>query len=163
MPKRSNGRVVPVFIHPGYVDVRFMASLMQSQAANTMQKGFLSSSSPRTNKARTESIDLFLTTGAEWMWYMDTDMTFGIDVLPRLLKTAKHEDAHIVAALGFIVKQEEALIYPNYFMRNHEKKGERYITTVPWPEEAFEVDAVGSSCMIVHRTVIERLNEWACP
>lgn len=161
--KVVKGWVVPLFISPGFVSVDFMTSMDRSAQANSFQKPFFAAHSARLNDARTAVVEAFLNqTNAEWAWFLDADMVFKADVLPRLLQTAKEKRAKVVGGLCFILNKQKGTVYPNIFMEHHERKpGEkRYKHVAVYPrDEPFEVDGTGGACLLVHREVLEAVGE----
>lgn len=149
--------VVPLFISPGNVDNRFLDSITNSQFHNKDQWTPIGASSARINLARTEATNLFLQSNAEWAWYIDTDMVFDATVLPRLLRTAKEKKAKVVGGLCFVYDKARNTIVANAYKRNEDQEeGQlRYAQAISYPAEAFEVDATGSACLLVHRWALE--------
>ena len=159
MPKPTKNQVVPGFISPGMVDVRFMASLDASQQKNLNLKGMITAASARINNSRTLVIETFLNgTNAEWLWMIDADMTFGPEVLPMLLKTARQTKTKVVAGLCYILVKRTGTIAPNAFIDNpkHGEPGQPpYTSWFDHPiDEPFEVQATGSAMLLVHRDVL---------
>ena len=139
-----------------------MKALDLSAHANMNQTTFFAASSARINDARTAVIRAFLEeTDSEWAWFLDTDMVFGSEILPRLLKTAQAKKAKVVAGLCFILNKKAGSIYPNiYIYHDPRQPGEaRYRHAATWPDEPFEVDGTGGACLLVHREVLEAVGE----
>jgi hypothetical protein len=130
---------------------------------NTNQKTFFAAHGARLNDARTAVNEAFLAESkSEWAWYLDADMVFTPDVLPRLLQTAKEQKAKVVAGLCFILHKKAGTVKPNIFFEHKERKpGEmRYKHAAVFPmEEPFKVDGTGGSCLLVHREVLEAVLE----
>jgi GT2 family glycosyltransferase len=160
--KVVKGRVTPLFVHPGFVPVDFQKALADSQARNHFQTTFMAASDARINNARTAVVEAFLNkSDAEWAWFLDTDMVFGPDILPRLLQTAKEKKGKVVAGLCFIYAKSKGAIYPNIFMElpNRKPGQKRYMHAATWPDEPFEVDGTGGACLLVHREVLQAVEE----
>lgn len=152
-----------MFVHPGFVPVEFMKSLDLTTQKHAYVKTFFAASDARINNARTAINQAFLEmSNSEWAWYIDTDMVFGTDVLPQLLKTAKEKKAKAVAALCFIYNKNKGTIYPNIFFELQDRQpGQmRYKHAATWPTDGpFEVDGTGGACFLVHRDVVEAVGE----
>lgn len=161
--KVIKGRVTPCFIHPNFVSVDFMKSLDLSAHENAYQATFFAAHSARLNDARTAVTEAFLNqTNSEWAWYLDADMRFAPEVLPRLLLTAKEEKAKVVAGLCFILNKHKGTVLPNIFMEHHERAPgqKRYKHVGAFPQDkAFKVDGTGGACLLVHREVLEAIQE----
>lgn len=156
--KIVKGQVVPCFIHPGYASVDFFKSLELSAQRNTFQKTFFAAHSARLNDARTAVTEAFLNeTNSEWAWYLDADMRFGPDLLPRLLQTAKEKRAKVVGGLAFILHRQKGTVMPSIFFEHTERKpgDKRYKHPAVFPtDEPFLIDGTGGFCLLVHREVL---------
>ncbi len=119
--------------------------------------------------ARNMLAETFLKTPAEWIFWMDSDMTFDEDALVKLLETAKKKDAKMVTGIYY---QRKGMNYPCLWSRGEElqngdvtgvltKKGQsnKYMGTFVFPhpdkKEPFEVHAAGFGCVLLHRSVLE--------
>lgn len=103
---------------------------------------------------RNQLVRSFLEGDAEWLFMIDTDMTFEPDTLDRLLAVNKP----IVGGLCFGLRAGE--VFPTLFV---EKNGETF-NALDWPENTVaKVDATGAACLLVHRTVFEKMAETYPP
>lgn len=160
--KIVKGRVTPCFVNPGYIPIDFAKALDLSANANMNQTTFFAASNARINEARTMVVRAFLEeTDSEWAWFLDTDMVFAPDTLPRLLKTAHEKKAKVVAALCFVYAKSQGAIYPNMYWKVEDRKPgqSRYKHAAVWPNEPFEVDGTGGACLLVHREVLKAIGE----
>lgn len=107
---------------------------------------------------------------AAWLWWIDTDMGFLPDTVDRLLEVADPTERPIVGALCFANRETE----------NDGMGGRRSVVTpvvLDWKtidgESGFDVrwdyprdtvtrvDGVGMACVLIHRSVLERIrNEF---
>jgi len=117
---------------------------------------------------RNEVVLDFLATDSQWLWWVDTDMAFEADVVERLLEAADATERPVVGALCFA-------------QREHISDGVFGWRPVAWPtvmdwnvvdgKGGFEVrwdyprntltrcSATGSACILIHRTVFERMRD----
>lgn len=117
--------------------------------------------------ARNTAVAEFLADStAHWLWWIDTDMGFGVDTVEQLFAAADPDTRPIVGALCF-ANRETA---------NDGMGGRRAIAApmiLEWKtidgESGFDVrwdypantvvrcDGVGSACVLIHRSVLERV------
>lgn len=114
---------------------------------------------------RNEIARHFLTTDAEWLFMVDSDMGFAPDTPLRLMARANNMECKIMGALCFAQKVDPDLaagsfsavryrIEPTiYRYAEVESTGERGFTTVNrYQRDAVQmVSATGAACMLVHR------------
>jgi hypothetical protein len=104
---------------------------------------------------RTQLVRSFLEGEAEWLFMIDSYMTFEPDTLERLLEP----DKPIIGGLCFGIR--EGQVFPTLFV---EREGETY-NALDWPEDTVtKVDATGAACLLVHRSVFEKMaTEYPMP
>jgi glycosyltransferase involved in cell wall biosynthesis len=119
--------------------------------------------------ARNEAVKVYLGGDrADWLWWVDTDMGFLPDTVDRLLEAADPIERPVVGALCFA----------NYEIDN-DGMGGRYSVAAPvimhWTHDGAEAgfnfrwnyprdtlvrcDATGSACVLIHRSVLERVRD----
>lgn len=113
--------------------------------------------------------ETFLKSSTEWIFWMDSDMTFDPDTLVKLFDVAEEKKAKMVTGIYY---QRKGMNYPCIWSRGEEledgtKTGMRspksetnkYLGTfiVPHPDkkEPFKVHAAGFGCALIHRSVFE--------
>lgn len=100
---------------------------------------------------------------ADWLWMVDTDMTFKPDTVERLLEFADPDKAPIVGGLcfGFDDKGE---IQPTLFGLLGEETSPQVIRYHEWPPDAmFQVAATGAACLLIHKSAFERIRDFQVP
>lgn len=100
---------------------------------------------------------------ADWMLMLDTDMTFQPDLVEKLLEFADPEKAPIVGGLcfGFDDKGE---IQPTLFGLVGDEANPQVIRYHEWPPESmFQVAATGAACLLIHKSVFERIRDVKLP
>lgn len=108
---------------------------------------------------RNQAVNHFLASDAEWIWFIDTDQTFPPDLLERMMSVADAVDRPIVGAPVWVFRKEagELKIGVNVF---DVVEGGGF---VPLAETSTEQDrieqvaAVGTGCLLVHRSALERM------
>jgi GT2 family glycosyltransferase len=124
-----------------------------------VETAFNSSGANITN-SRNEIVKDFLDKHtADWLFWVDTDMTFDPDVVDRLVKSAHPEKRPIVGALCFSLKDGMRLRPTVYALRPDDKVGVIY--NYP-PDELFsqvggQPILTGTGCVLMHRSVLEKM------
>lgn len=116
--------------------------------------------------ARCDIVREFLKGNAEWLWMVDTDATFGDDILERLIRSADRRERPIVGALAFGVRPAKDAkgdhifndvgaspleLFPTIYM--WDDKGTYCVSRYP-KDTVMKVNATGAHCLLIHRTVL---------
>lgn len=122
--------------------------------------------------ARNMLAETFLETPTEWIFWMDSDMTFPKDTLVKLFDLAEKKDAKMVTGIYY---QRKGLNYPCLWSRGQQTEtGEitgqgtknakenkycgSFLIVHPDKKEPLEVHAAGYGCVLVHRSVFEMMD-----
>lgn len=123
-------------------------------------------SGPRIAEARNSMVDTFASRHpkAEWLFTVDSDMTFEPDILERLLAIADPVERPIVGALCFAPAGDNTGAYPTIYREvTYEHEGKTMVGVDrmdDYPENALmRVGGTGAAGMLVHRSVFARLRE----
>jgi hypothetical protein len=125
-------------------------------------------SSANVSTARCKIVSEFLAHPAkpEWLWMIDSDMTFPEDILDRLLAAADPRERPIVGGLCFGVRPvqvdghdsfNECLaspleLFPTIFSLDDDG---RMVHHFDYPRDAvIQVNSTGAACLLVHRSVL---------
>jgi len=118
--------------------------------------------------ARNKAVRLFLEEDrAEWLFWIDTDMGFAADTVERLVEAADPVERPVVGGLAFTQREEEpdgmggwrCRATPTVFDWTVLDNGQMGFS-VRWkypPDQVVRVAGTGSACVLVHRSVFERL------
>jgi glycosyltransferase involved in cell wall biosynthesis len=118
--------------------------------------------------ARNKAVNLFLKEGlADWLFWIDTDMGFAADTVDRLLAAADPAERPVVGGLAFTQKEEEpdgmggwrCRAAPTVFDWTVLDDGQMGFS-VRWkypPDALVQVAGTGAACLLVHRSVFERI------
>ena len=108
-------------------------------------------------QARNELARKFLADhDADWLWFIDTDMTFPPDILDRLVEAAHPRDRPIMGALCFSVQNGFKACPTIYVLRTDGKVGRVF---------EYERDTLmggiftGTGCLLIHRSVFEKMRD----
>lgn len=111
-------------------------------------------------QARNEIVRVFLEQhDADWLWFIDTDMTFEADILDRLVQSAHPELRPILGALCFSLQQGVRAVPTLYVFRDDGKVGNMSDYT---PNSVMRV-MTGTGCLLIHRTVFEKMRDAQNP
>lgn len=122
--------------------------------------------------ARNGLTETFLETPTEWLFWMDSDMTFSKDTLVELFKVAEEKNAKLVTGVYY---QRKGNNFPVLWSRGEElasgkksgldeKRSEynKYVGAFMFPhpdkQEPGTCHAAGFGCVLVHRSVFETLD-----
>ena len=150
-----------------------MVELVGYDLANgcrVMQGGYIGMRSTAAGlvEARNQAVRHFLDDGkADWLFWVDTDMGFAPDIVDRLLEAADPEARPVVGALAFTQteKTDDGMggwrchATPAVFDWAKLDTGELGFA-VRWdypPNTLIRVGGTGSACILVHRSVFERV------
>lgn len=119
-------------------------------------------------EARNKAVEQFLSDdAADWLWWIDTDMGFAPDTVDRLMAAADPDERPIVGALCFSQREVEADGMGGYRCQpcptlyqwaqvGDDRQG--FTAWLDYPADTLtQVAATGSACILIHRTVLEKL------
>jgi hypothetical protein len=118
--------------------------------------------------ARNKAVRLFLAEGkADWLFWVDTDMGFAADTVDRLLAAADPVERPVVGALAFTWREDSqdgmggwrTSPAPTIFDWRVLADGQMgFVVRLNYQPDALTACAgTGSACILVHRSVFERL------
>lgn len=100
---------------------------------------------------------------AEWLWMVDTDMTFAPDTVERLLEFADPDNAPIVGGLCFGF-DDKGDIQPTLFGLLGDEGSPQVVRYHEWqPDSMFQVAATGAACLLIHKSALERIRDIEVP
>jgi len=153
-------RVTVAFPTSGILTARFTAALAALCLADTQfykinkisfrQGCYVHSNRNQIVKTFLESKD------SEWLLQIDPDLSFGYDLLQRLLLMARLKEGKVAAGwyMNTVEMQHgKKQIIPLVF--KYVKDG-MYMPQMPEGEQPISVDAVATGCLLVHREVYEK-------
>jgi GT2 family glycosyltransferase len=117
--------------------------------------------------ARNTAVTEFLADStAEWLWWIDTDMGFAADTVEQLLAAADPVERPIVGALCFANRETEndgmggrrSVVTPVVLDWKTIDGESGYDVRWDYPRDTVtRVDGVGMACVLIHRSVLERI------
>jgi hypothetical protein len=156
----KRGTVIVGYAHGGEVSGEFSRTLLNVLASSkTLVYGQdVEVGGPMVADHRNYLVDRFLTTEAEWLWMVDTDMVFESDTLDRLMASAHWKHRPVVGALCFGANRRSTSIYPTMYWWT--EGGIIRADSMDLRSAGLvEVDATGAACMLIHRSVLEKVCE----
>lgn len=160
--KRASASVAVAYPHAHEVSARFhksMYALLVYDSKNRrrlVDGGWLPvSSGANVTNARNEIVEAFLKTGIEWLWFIDTDMTFEPNVLDRLVAVADKKERPIVGALCFKWKDGKTAV-PTIYGINENNQVVEFFDYQP---NTLVPCMTGAGCVLIHRSVLLKMAE----
>lgn len=159
----TKAKVCVAWLHGGTVAGGFAHSLVRFLGHDSAESGRIFSgggyismeSGTNVSRARNDVVRAFLDLrGVPWLWMLDADMTFEPDTLDRLMATAHHVNRPIVGGLCYGVRHD-GRPFPTLYRIT----GQGQVLRIEEPPTSglFDVDATGAACLLVHRSVFERI------
>jgi len=125
--------------------------------------------------ARNTAAAAFLSSDADWLLWIDSDIGFEQDALERLMSVADPETAPIVGALAFIEGDYShdfrgglrSSLAPTLYdwtwvePENGMPGAYKLLTRSEWPQDQpTRVSATGCGMLLTHRSVYEKISHW---
>jgi hypothetical protein len=167
----EDDKVAVAYVHPVEVATVFHLSLLKlflhdglTRRRITGGGGHISKfSSANVSSARNEAVRDFLAMARvpDWLWFVDADMEFEPTVLDDLIGSAYLDGeraADIVGGLCFGVNLGD--LFATLYGLVDDDGDVRAIRYDEYPPDSmFQVAATGAACLLIHRSVIERMLE----
>ena len=173
------GTVAVGFLHPGDWSACFGASLLElmfyDQAHNARIVSHSHGHIPKEAGAghihagRNEVVRAFLDkSDAEWLWFIDSDMGFPPDAVDRLIDSADPQARPVVGGLAFAqqsagpgpIGARRYRATPTIYRAAEIEARVGFVPMFDYPADSLvEVGATGAACLLIHRTVLEKVRE----
>lgn len=166
-----SGDVVAAWVHSEQVAHSWFTSLMGVVMSSRRLGPYLAMKYGTDGlvAARNKVAAHVVASGAEWLWWTDTDMGFAPDALDRLLGSADAKDRPLVGALCFANREvgPDGLGWyrteasPTLFRWVRRADGKEGFTPIlDYTRDALvQVDGTGSACLVIHRSILEAIAE----
>jgi hypothetical protein len=149
---------------PGTVNGAFAYRLIQLvQARSTRLGPFVRvKGSGLLSKQRNRVVKQFLETKSDWLLLLDSDEQLTLDAFDKLIETAHDKDRPVVAGLVFAGFGVEGALYPKPVPAIFQDAPEGFLPLFKYDKNSvFEIDAAGTGCLLVHRSVLEKMRDNA--
>lgn len=152
---------------PGIVNGAFAYRLIQLAQARSSRLGpFVRvKGSGLLSKQRNRVVKQFLDgTKSDWLLLIDSDEQLTLEAFDKLLETAHDKERPVVAGLVFAGFGVEGAAYPKPVPAIFQDAPEGFLPLYNYDKNSvFEIDAAGTGCLLIHRSVLEKMRETADP
>jgi hypothetical protein len=150
---------------PGTVNGAFAYRLIQLAQARSARLGpFVRvKGSGLLSKQRNRVVKQFLNgTKSDWLLLIDSDEQLSLEAFDKLLETAHDKERPVVAGLVFAGFGIEGAPYPKPVPAIFQDAPEGFLPLYKYDKDSvFEIDAAGTGCLLIHRSVLEKMRETA--
>jgi hypothetical protein len=117
------------------------------------------------SKIRNQIVKQFLdNTKSDWLLMVDSDQQLGVTTFDKLIDTAHDLDRPVVAGLVFAAFNDDKSEYPKPVPAIFQDSPEGFLPLYKYDEnKVFQIDAAGTGCLLIHRSVLEKMREVADP
>lgn len=167
-PAKRRDRVVVAHIHPGQVSAYFHHSLIgmllfdrqtEQRIIGLLQEWSSANVSMPRNRLTAEFLDQHK--AADWLLWIDADMSFDADALEKLLAAADPETAPIVGGLCF-GNDSNGLFPTIYQITMTDDQRPVTIRTPDYaPDAMMQVGATGAAFLLIHRRALQTIRDRA--
>lgn len=178
---REKGSVMIGFVHPEEAVLpTFMLSVLfsfmhdRASGAGVVHGILPHTSGANICRARNRVVEKFLSMdGPDWLFWVDADMAFSPSTLHQLLTVADPETKPMVGALCFSHRPKDGIeqleldkmsqqmeIFPTIYTMSAEHDGWMLQHSAYPKDRLVPVDGTGSACILIHRSVFEKIRTW---
>ena len=117
------------------------------------------------SKMRNRVVKAFLdNTDSDWLLMIDTDEQLTTEVFDLLINTAHDKERPVVSGLVFAAFDAHKHLYPKPLPAIFQDVPEGFLPLFKYDKNSvFEIDACGTGCVLIHRSVLEKMREMADP
>lgn len=163
----STDRVAIAWVHPDVVSHSWAMSLLKVTMTRSCRLLPMQFSSAGIAYSRNRTITAFLNGDDDWLFWVDTDIGFEHDTIDRLLEVADAERRPVVGGLYFANHQSTPdgtggfVTVPVPTLYRWAKLPDGRTGFVAWQDyprdRLVQCDALGSGCVLIHRSVFETM------
>jgi hypothetical protein len=161
---KAKDRVCIAFPHAGKVNTEFATNLIEINRKRTDRIDSIVGigNISLLTRSRNVIVKNFLDeTKAEWLLMMDTDQILSVEAFDKLINAANVTERPIVSALifaAFWTDNDELRAVPVIYQDTENGP-------LPWDDypddQIVEIAAAGTGCLLIHRSILERIREEA--
>lgn len=117
------------------------------------------------SKLRNRVVAGFLdNTKSDWLLMIDTDEQLSIHTFDKLIQAAHDKDRPIVSGLVFAAFNAHKNLYPKPVPAIFAESEAGFLPLYKYDKNSlFEIEACGTGCLLIHRSVLEKMREVADP
>lgn len=161
---RSKDRITIGWADPGTVEGEFAVRLMMlAQQRSSLIASFIRvEGSALVSRQRNEIVSTFLdSTDSAWLLMLDADEVLSAQAFDKLVAAAHDTERPLVAGLYFGAFDQGGLI-PTPVPLIYAAMDGKYAALHDYPiDQLIEVDAAGTGCMLIHRSILEAIRATA--
>lgn len=152
---------------PGIVAGEFCARLFQLASTRGSRLGPLVrvKGSGLLSKMRNKVVKTFLdSTDSDWLLMIDSDEQLSVQAFDLLVDTAHDKERPVVSGLVFAAMDAAQNVYPKPMPAIFQDTAAGFVPLDKYDQNAvFQVEAAGTGCLLIHRSVFEKMRENADP
>jgi hypothetical protein len=117
------------------------------------------------SKMRNRVVKAFLeNTTSDWLLMIDTDEQLTVETFDILVNAAHDKERPVVSGLVFAAFDAHKHPYPKPVPAIFQDAPEGFLPLFKYDRNSlFEIDACGTGCVLIHRSVLEKMREMADP
>jgi hypothetical protein len=117
------------------------------------------------SKLRNRVVKAFLdSTTSDWLLLIDTDEQLTVQAFDQLINTAHDKERPVVSGLVFAAFNADQNLYPQPVPAIFQDAPEGFLPLNKYDRNSiFEIEACGTGCLLIHRSVLEKMREMADP
>jgi hypothetical protein len=117
------------------------------------------------SKLRNRVVQAFLdNTKSDWLLMIDTDEQLSVQTFDKLIQAAHDKDRPVVSGLVFAAFDAHQNLYPKPVPAIFAESEAGFLPLYKYDKDSlFEIEACGTGCMLIHRSVLEKMREVADP
>ncbi len=103
-------------------------------------------------------------TDSDWLLMIDCDEQLTTEAFDLLINTAHDKERPVVSGLVFAAFDAHKHLYPKPLPAIFQDSPEGFLPLHRYDKNSvFEIDACGTGCVLIHRSVLEKMREMADP
>lgn len=117
------------------------------------------------SKLRNRVVAGFLdNTKSDWLLMIDTDEQLSVQTFDKLIQAAHDKERPVVSGLVFAAFDAHKNLYPKPVPAIFAESEAGFLPLYKYDKNSvFEIEACGTGCLLIHRSVLEKMREVADP
>lgn len=117
------------------------------------------------SKLRNRVVAGFLdNTKSDWLLMIDTDEQLSVQTFDKLIQAAHDKERPVVSGLVFAAFDAHKNLYPKPVPAIFAESEAGFLPLYKYDKDSiFEIEACGTGCLLIHRSVLEKMREAADP
>lgn len=103
-------------------------------------------------------------TKSDWLLMIDTDEQLSVQTFDKLIQAAHDKERPVVSGLVFAAFDAHKNLYPKPVPAIFAESEAGFLPLYKYDKDSiFEIEACGTGCLLIHRSVLEKMREVADP